>query len=82
MRKTLETKAVEVSTNTDSVLRMPVLLPVYYLQAGESAAAVNGQTGKVSGLAEKESHYYFLPWWLKALVAVLVFSAVAFGAFR
>ena len=82
VRKTLETKAVEVSTNTDSVLRMPVLLPVYYLQAGETAAAVNGQTGKVSVLAEKESHYYFLPWWLKALVAVLVFSAAAFGAFR
>ena len=82
VRKTLETKAVEVSTNTDSVLRMPVLLPVYYLQAGETAAAVNGQTGKVSVLAEKESHYYFLPWWLKALLAVLVFSAIAFGAFR
>ena len=82
VRKTLETKAVEVSTNTDSVLRMPVLLPVYYLQAGETAAAVNGQTGKVSVLAEKESHYYFLPWWLKALLAVLVFSAAAFGAFR
>ena len=82
VRKTLETKKVEVSTNAASVLRMPVLLPVCYLQTGETAAAVNGQTGKVSVRAEKESHYYFLPWWLKALIAVLVFGGIAFAAFR
>ena len=82
VQKTLETKKVEVSTSTDSVLRMPVLLPVYYLQTGETAAAVNGQTGKVSVRAEKESHYYFLPWWLKAILAVLIFGGIAFAAFR
>ena len=93
VRKTLETKAVEVDTDAGSVLRMPVLLPVYYVRTGQSSsqtgadttsgtiAAVNGQTGKVSVRAEKESHYYFLPWWLKAILATLVISAAAFAAF-
>ena len=44
-------------------------------------AAVNGQTGKVSVRAEKASHYYFLPWWFKAILATLLVSAGAFGAF-
>jgi len=79
VRRTLETKAVEVDTEAESVLRLPVLLPVYYLIAGETAAAVNGQTGKVSVRAAKESHYYFLPWWLKAILAVAAASAAAYG---
>ena len=79
--KTLESPAVNVDTNTDSVLRMPVLLSVYYICTGNIMAAVNGQTGKVSVRAEKESHYYFLPWWLKAILSTVVISAAAFGAF-
>ena len=82
IRKTLETKAVRVDSSVESAITMPVLLPVYYVCRGDLMAAVNGQTGKVSVRALKENHYYFLPWWLKALVAVLVFSAAAFGAFR
>lgn len=81
VRKTLESEAIEVATNTDSVLRMPVLLPVYYIISGDTMAAVNGQTGKVSVRAEKESHHYFLPWWLKAIIAALVITGAAFGAF-
>lgn len=78
VRKTLETKAVYVKSYADSVLRMPVLLPGYYLRCGETMAAVNGQTGKVSVRAEKESHYYFMPWWLKAILATLIFSTLSF----
>ncbi len=81
VRRTLETQAVEVRTDPSDVLRMPVLLPVYYLREGEVTAAVNGQTGKVSVRAEKESHYFFLPWWLKAILATLVIGGAAFGAF-
>ena len=58
---------------------MPVLLPVYYICKGDLMAAVNGQTGKVSVRALKESRYYFLPWWLKAIFATLVISGAAFG---
>lgn len=82
VRKTMETAAVSVDTDAGAVLRMPVLLPMYYICAGDVLAAVNGQTGKVSVRAEKESHYYFLPWWLKAILSALVISAAAFAAFR
>lgn len=80
VRKTLETKAVSIKASAESAITMPVLLPVYYICKGELMAAVNGQTGKVSVRALKESHYYFLPWWLKAILATLVMSAAAFGA--
>ena len=80
VRKTLETKAVSIKASAESAITMPVLLPVYYICKGDLMAAVNGQTGKVSVRALKESHYYFLPWWLKAIIATLVMSGAAFGA--
>ena len=80
VRKTLETKAVEVRADVAGAVRLPVLLPVYYISKGNMMAAVNGQTGKVSVRAEKDSHYYFLPWWLKAILATLIVSAVVCGA--
>lgn len=49
--------------------------------SGQLMAAVNGQTGKVSVRAIEESHYYFLPWWLKSLLATLVISAASFAGF-
>ncbi|MBR4421820.1 MAG: hypothetical protein IKS69_04735 [Erysipelotrichaceae bacterium] len=76
MRKVLETDAVEVDADASDAIRLPVLLPVYYVCKGELMAAVNGQTGKVSVRALKDSHYYFLPWWLKAIVATIGFSAL------
>ena len=82
VRDTLETRAVEVAVDPRDALRLPVLLPVYCVSAGGTQAAVNGQTGKVSVRAEKPSHYYFLPWWLKAILATLATGGVAFGAFR
>lgn len=78
VRKTLETKAVEVRTDVSSAVRLPVLLPVYYIRSGETMAAVNGQTGKVSVRSEKVSHYFFIPWWFKAILAVLVFTGGLF----
>ena len=80
MRKTLETKAVDVRADVSAAVRLPVLLPVYYIADGNTMAAVNGQTGKVSVRAEKESHYYFIPWWFKAILSVLVFSGTLFLA--
>ena len=80
VRKTLETNAVTVSADARDALRYPVLLPVYYICEGSLMAAVNGQTGKVSVRAEKESHYHFAPWWLKALAATAVFTGAVFGA--
>ena len=81
VRKVLETKAVEIDANVSAAYRMPALLPVYYLSDGDLAAAVNGQTGKVSVRAIKDSYYYFLPWWLKAVFAAIIISAVFFLGF-
>ena len=80
IRRTLETKAVKIEASTESAIIMPVLLPVYYICKGDLMAAVNGQTGKVSVRALKESHYYFLPWWLKAIFATIILCGAGFGA--
>ena len=71
IQKTLEAKAVGVNVNSVNVLRMPVLLPVYYISFDGYMAAVNGQTGKVSVRAYKDSKYLILPWWLKAILSTV-----------
>ncbi|MBP5330680.1 MAG: hypothetical protein J6Y89_02390 [Lachnospiraceae bacterium] len=82
IRKTLESKAVGVRAYADDVLRTPVLLPVYYIAFDGYMAAVNGQTGKVSVRARKDSKYLLLPWWLKAILATIAGTAgVAWGMF-
>ena len=79
IRKSLETRAVRVEASAESAITMPVLLPVYYVCKGDMMAAVNGQTGKVSVRALKESRYFFLPWWLKAIAATLFLCGACFG---
>ena len=79
IRKTLETRAVRIEASAESAITMPVLLPVYYVCKGDMMAAVNGQTGKVSVRALKESRYFFLPWWLKAIIATLLLCGACFG---
>ncbi len=81
VRKVLETRAVKVDADVSSLLRMPALLPVYVLSDGDLMAAVNGQTGKVSVRALKQSYFFFLPWWLKSVFAVIAVSAAAFTGF-
>ena len=81
VQKVLETKAVQVDADVSSIVRMPALLPVYYLCDGDLMAAVNGQTGKVSVRAMKESYFYFLPWWLKSVFATIVIGLAAFLGF-
>ena len=80
VRKVLQTKAVQTDAFVSGVIRLPVLLPVYYIADGELMAAVNGQTGKVSVRALKKTKYYFLPWWLKAAGATMILSLLLFGA--
>ena len=82
VRKTLESGNIDIDTNCEAALRMPVLLPVYYLKLGNSAVGVNGQTGKYAILSMDQSYAYFLPWWLKAIIATILITAVAFFGFR
>lgn len=79
VRKVLESRAVHVNALLSDTMKLPVLLPVYYICEGELMAAVNGQTGKVAVRALKQSHYLFLPWWLKAILATLAFSLAFFA---
>ena len=82
IQKTLEAKAIGVNVHASDVVRMPVLLPVYYLAFDGYMAAVNGQTGKVSVRAIKDSKYLILPWWIKAIFATVAGTAgVALGLF-
>ena len=80
VRRVLQTKAVDVHADVSSAMRYPVLLPVYFISEGNVCAAVNGQTGKVSVRAEKDSHYIFLPWWLKAILGTVAVTLVVLGA--
>ncbi len=79
VRRVLETKAVSLSAGIGSAIRLPVLLPVYYYSRNGLKAAVNGQTGKVSVRSLKDPHYYFLPWWLKGILAAVIITAAVFG---
>ncbi|MBR4330930.1 MAG: hypothetical protein IKP71_13900, partial [Candidatus Riflebacteria bacterium] len=78
LKKTFKTDALDISVATESMLRMPVLLPVYYICDGNFMAVINGQTGKVSVRAEKDSYYYFLPWWLKAILSNIIICSIIY----
>lgn len=81
VKKTFHTPLLNINVNLDSILRMPVLLPVYYVCCDNLMAAINGQTGKVSVRAEKDSYTYYMPWLLKALLSTLIICLLAFNAF-
>ena len=72
--KTMETRAVTVDTDTGNMLQLSAVLPAYYLRAGDTLAAVNGQTGKVAVREAKDR--FLLPWQLKPVLWTLVLSAV------
>ncbi len=80
LEKMWGTKAIKINTEAKSAVRLPVLLPVYYISGGDIHAAVNGQTGKVSVRAEKKTYYVTLPWWLKAMVTLLLAVGATFSA--
>ena len=70
VQKTLETRGIEITPDTEDLLNMPVLLPVYYVSQGNVCAALNGQTGKISVRCEKVRKT--LPWWLKPIFATVL----------
>lgn len=79
--KVLQTKAIDIDSDVNDLIRLPVLLPVYYICEDDLMVAINGQTGKLSVKALKDSYYYFLPWWFKAILATLVSSLIVFAGF-
>ena len=75
VQKTLETKDLEIRPHSEGLARMPVLLPVYYICAGDVRAAVNGQTGKVA--VRCEAVRKTAPWWIRPIAATLAVFAAA-----
>ena len=75
VQRALETKGIEISPSTQNLMRMPVLLPVYYISSGNVCAAVNGQTGKVAVRSERVRKT--MPWWIRPIVATLAVFVAA-----
>ena len=75
IQKALETKNLDISPHSENLMRMPVLLPVYYISKGKVCAAVNGQTGKIAVRCEKTRKT--MPWWIRPIVATLAVFAAA-----
>jgi hypothetical protein len=68
---------VSIDPHSDSLLKMPVLLPVYYVRKGNVCAAVNGQTGKVAVRSEKT--HKTLPWWIRPIALTIAVFAISFA---
>ena len=80
VERTMQTTGLSLSPSADALLRMPAFLPVYFLDCGDVQAAVNGQTGKVSVLAAKETRTY--PWVIEPLLGTLAVMFFIFFVFR
>lgn len=80
MEKIWGTRSIDMKVQAEPVIRIPVLLPVYYLKDGDLKAAVNGQTGKVSVQAEKQGTFFSIPWWISGILVLLSAVFLTFGA--
>lgn len=77
---TMQTTGLTLHPSSEALLRLPAFLPVYFMDCGNVQAAVNGQTGKVSVLAEKETKSY--PWVIEPLIGTLAVMTAVFMFFR
>lgn len=76
LSKKVRTKEMEVGMNDDENESIAALLPVYLVKCGDVAAAVNGQTGKVSiDTGKRKNHTR--NWWMAPTLATLTVSVVA-----
>ena len=78
--RVMETRGVTVDADTGNMVELSAVLPAYYLRAGDTLAAVNGQTGKVA-VREKRDRF-LLPWWIRPLLGSVGFPALAYGIMR
>ena len=75
--KALETRGVTVTADTGNMMALSAVLPAYYVRAGNTLAAVNGQTGKVAVREKRQRH--MAPWWIKPILGSVLFPALAYG---
>ena len=75
--KVLETRGVTVAADAGNMMALSAVLPAYYLRAGDTLAAVNGQTGKVAVRENRDR--YLMPWWIKPILGSVGFPALVYG---
>lgn len=80
VEQTMQTTGLSLQPSAEALLRMPAFLTVYFMDCGEVQAAVNGQTGKVSVLAEKDTKTY--PWIIEPLLGTIAVMIFIYFAFR
>ena len=68
--KVLQTSGVNISLDAGKLLRIPVLLPVYFIRTTTLTAAVNGQTGKVAVSEHRRKITY--PWVIEPLLYTIL----------
>lgn len=76
LSKKVGTKEMEVGMNDDGNESISALLPVYLVKCGDVAAAVNGQTGKVSIDTGKQKNLT-RSWWMVPTAATVIVSVAA-----
>lgn len=81
VQKTLESEDIDILPEIEHLMKLPVMLPAYYIRRGSLFVAVNGQTGKVSVASQTKKRK--TPWQLRAvgmifLVAALILAALYF----
>ena len=78
--KAMETRGVTLEADTENMVKLSAVLPAYYLRAGNTLAAVNGQMGKVA--VQEQRDRFLLPWWINPLLGSLLFPAATYGVMR
>lgn len=74
IEKTLQSQDLEASVDTDNVLQIPALMPVYVITRGEVQCAINGQTGRVAVTPLKETVTQRA--WLEPLLLILLVAGL------
>lgn len=80
VQKVLQTKGVSVDANSDSLITMSTLLPVYFIHVGQFLATMNGQTGRISVSNAKETKNYF--YLIEPFIYTLLFTIISSIPYR
>ena len=79
LKKEAHTKEISVGIGNNDCETVSALMPVYFVNCGKGvAAAVNGQTGKISVSTGKSKNLTRL-WWLSPTIVTIVLAIIFFA---
>ncbi len=70
VERVMETSGIQLHAQSDSLLSLPALLPVYLFVQGKKMAVVNGQTGRVAVSAGRVKKTY--PWVIEPAIMTIL----------